>query len=192
MTMLIKRNARLLMCAPEHFAVSYAINPWMDPASWASDNRAPAAAAREWADLHRILVGLGADIDLVPSVPGLPDLVFTATNAVPTADAWSLTGTLTVRGTTRPSTLTIHSCDPTPHGFHALATTRVDRYAFGLTAMRGMGYRDLAFAVLSRFADDIPAADFRGLIDRTYTSAAFVVPAISKAYQPVNLRASAW
>ena len=42
----LKRNARLLMCAPEHFAVSYAINPWMDPASWARDNRAPAAAAR--------------------------------------------------------------------------------------------------------------------------------------------------
>jgi N-dimethylarginine dimethylaminohydrolase len=81
MTML-KRNARLLMCAPEHFAVSYAINPWMDPASWARDNRAPAAAAREWTDLHRTLAGLGADIDLVPSVPGLPDLVFTANAAV--------------------------------------------------------------------------------------------------------------
>jgi N-dimethylarginine dimethylaminohydrolase len=78
----LKRNARLLMCAPEHFGVSYAINPWMDPASWARDNRAHAAAAREWADLHRTLAGLGADIDLVPSVPGLPDLVFTANAAV--------------------------------------------------------------------------------------------------------------
>src|SRR6187397_195061 len=78
----LKRNARLLMCAPEHFAVSYAVNPWMDPASWARDNRAPAAAAREWTDLHRTLAGLGADIDLVPSVPGLPDLVFTANAAV--------------------------------------------------------------------------------------------------------------
>src|SRR6478735_7856915 len=61
----LKRNACLLMCAPEHFAVSYAINPWMDPASWAHDNRAHAAAAREWADLHRTLAGLGADIELV-------------------------------------------------------------------------------------------------------------------------------
>jgi N-dimethylarginine dimethylaminohydrolase len=78
----LKRDARLLMCAPEHFAVSYAINPWMDPANWARDNRAHAAAAREWADLHRTLAGLGADIDLVPSVPGLPDLVFTANAAV--------------------------------------------------------------------------------------------------------------
>ena len=30
-------EARFLMCRPEHFVVSYAINPWMDPASWARD-----------------------------------------------------------------------------------------------------------------------------------------------------------
>src|SRR5690349_16393282 len=82
MTTLHKRSARLLMCAPEHFAVSYAINPWMDPTSWARDNRAHAAAAREWADLCRTLTAHGAEIDLVPSVPGLPDLVFTANAAV--------------------------------------------------------------------------------------------------------------
>jgi hypothetical protein len=28
------RTAHILMCRPEHFAVSYAINPWMDPARW--------------------------------------------------------------------------------------------------------------------------------------------------------------
>lgn len=37
-----------------------------------------------------------------------------------------------------------------------------------LTAMRGMNYRDLAFAVLSRFATDIPAQDLRDIIHRTY------------------------
>src|SRR5436189_287683 len=26
---------RFLMCPPDHFAVTYAINPWMDPPSWA-------------------------------------------------------------------------------------------------------------------------------------------------------------
>ncbi len=46
---LIRPRARFLMCRPEHFAVSYAINPWMDPQSWASDERAHAAASRrEW------------------------------------------------------------------------------------------------------------------------------------------------
>ncbi|MGB2832335.1 MAG: threonine synthase [Methylotenera sp.] len=37
-----------------------------------------------------------------------------------------------------------------------------------LTAMRGMSYPDLAFAILSRFVDDIPAADLRVIIDKTY------------------------
>jgi N-dimethylarginine dimethylaminohydrolase len=77
-----RASARFLMCAPEHFAVSYAINPWMDPQSWARDTRARAAAAHEWADLHRKLGELGAMIELVPAASGLPDLVFTANAAV--------------------------------------------------------------------------------------------------------------
>jgi hypothetical protein len=27
---------RFLMCPPRHFAVTYSINPWMDPGAWAS------------------------------------------------------------------------------------------------------------------------------------------------------------
>ncbi|MDP2878613.1 MAG: threonine synthase, partial [Sulfuricella sp.] len=42
-----------------------------------------------------------------------------------------------------------------------------------LAAMRGMSYRDLAFEVIRRFADDIPAADLRAIIDKTYTAAIF-------------------
>jgi len=38
-----------------------------------------------------------------------------------------------------------------------------------LAAMRGMSYPELAFSVLSRFADDIPAADLRDIVNRTYT-----------------------
>ena len=26
---------RFLMCRPQYFAVTYSINPWMDPKSWA-------------------------------------------------------------------------------------------------------------------------------------------------------------
>lgn len=37
-----------------------------------------------------------------------------------------------------------------------------------LTAMRSMSYADLAFAILSRFVDDIPAADLKTIIDKTY------------------------
>ena len=42
-----------------------------------------------------------------------------------------------------------------------------------LAALRHLNYRDLAFNILSRFVDDIPAADLRQLIDRTYTAAVF-------------------
>src|SRR5215831_12038674 len=76
------RGARFLMCRPEHFAVSYAINPWMDPQSWARDTLAHAAAAREWDGLYRKLLALGAAIELVPPAAGLPDLVFTANAAI--------------------------------------------------------------------------------------------------------------
>jgi len=37
-----------------------------------------------------------------------------------------------------------------------------------LSAMRGMHYRDLAFTILSRLIDDIPANDLRDIIYRTY------------------------
>lgn len=39
-----------------------------------------------------------------------------------------------------------------------------------LDFMRGMGYRDLAFTILSRFCDDIPPEDLRALINKTYTA----------------------
>jgi N-dimethylarginine dimethylaminohydrolase len=73
---------RFLMCRPEHFAVSYAINPWMDPASWARDERAHLAATREWRALYHALVELGAAVELVPPATGVPDLVFTANAGV--------------------------------------------------------------------------------------------------------------
>jgi threonine synthase len=37
-----------------------------------------------------------------------------------------------------------------------------------LSAMRGMNYRDLAYAILSRLVDDIPAADLKAIVDKTY------------------------
>jgi threonine synthase len=37
-----------------------------------------------------------------------------------------------------------------------------------LAAMRGMDYRQLAHAVLSRLVDDVPAGDLKALIDKTY------------------------
>jgi N-dimethylarginine dimethylaminohydrolase len=76
-------NVRFLMCRPEHFGVAYAINPWMDPASWAQHSATLVESARrEWTGLYRNLARLGAAIELVPPVQHQPDLVFTANAAV--------------------------------------------------------------------------------------------------------------
>ncbi|MDD5403730.1 MAG: threonine synthase [Sulfuricella sp.] len=40
-------------------------------------------------------------------------------------------------------------------------------------AMRGMNYRELAFEVIRRFADDIPADDLKAILDKTYTAEIF-------------------
>ena len=74
---------RFLMCRPQHFAVAYSINPWMDPKSWAHDDAALTIESRkEWTRLHRTLLHLGAQVEFVTAAPGLPDLVFTANAAV--------------------------------------------------------------------------------------------------------------
>lgn len=74
---------RFLMCRPRYFTVSYSINPWMDPQSWAdADGDLAEAAEREWAVLHEALRDKGAAIAFVDPEPGLPDLVFTANAAI--------------------------------------------------------------------------------------------------------------
>src|SRR5512136_2279320 len=78
-----REGGRFLMCRPEHFAVSYTINPWMDPQAWANADRALSAAAeQQWTVLHKALVEKGAEIEFVEPKPGLPDLVFTANAAI--------------------------------------------------------------------------------------------------------------
>ncbi len=42
-----------------------------------------------------------------------------------------------------------------------------------LKALRAMSYPELAFAILSKFADDIPPADLQSMIGRTYTKEIF-------------------
>jgi threonine synthase len=42
-----------------------------------------------------------------------------------------------------------------------------------LARMRPLGYRELAFAILSRYADDIAADNLRAIIDRSYAKAIF-------------------
>jgi threonine synthase len=51
------------------------------------------------------------------------------------------------------------------------AYPRVDRAT--LVGWRGLGYRELAFEILSRYVADIPPADLRAVIGRTYTARTF-------------------
>ena len=48
-----------------------------------------------------------------------------------------------------------------------------------LASWRNFSYPELAFAILRKFADDIPTADLRALIDHTYTVDAFRTEAIT-------------
>jgi N-dimethylarginine dimethylaminohydrolase len=62
------------MCRPDYYGIEYEINPWMSR----SRGSTPENATRQWTSLYDILRGLGVTLELLPSQPGLPDLVFTA------------------------------------------------------------------------------------------------------------------
>lgn len=67
-----------LMCRPEHFAVTYAINPWMDPAAGADAGTAVA----QWEALRAAYLALGHEVSLIDPIEGLPDMVFAANGAL--------------------------------------------------------------------------------------------------------------
>ncbi len=71
------RPRHYLMCPPHHFAVAYAINPWMDP-SLSVD---PRLASAQWSSLVEAYRAAGHRVDLLDPEPGLPDMVFTANGA---------------------------------------------------------------------------------------------------------------
>lgn len=65
---------RYLMCRPDNFDVFYEINPWMH----AEVKPDAEKALSQFEGLVKALIEAGADLEFQPSVPGLPDLVFTA------------------------------------------------------------------------------------------------------------------
>jgi N-dimethylarginine dimethylaminohydrolase len=73
----LPRNRTYLLCPPEHFAVEYAINPWMDT-TVAVD--AP-LALKQWQVLRDTLTDLGHAVHVLDPQPGLPDMVYAANGA---------------------------------------------------------------------------------------------------------------
>ena len=67
--------SRLLVCPPDYFRIDYEINPWMRRANVVD----PAIAVRQWHRLMEVLeCDVGAVLERMTPVAGLPDLVFTA------------------------------------------------------------------------------------------------------------------
>ena len=64
----------VLMCRPDHFTVSYRINPWMFPENPTDQS----LAATQWQSLYDTYVRLGFDVHLIDPLLGLPDMVYAA------------------------------------------------------------------------------------------------------------------
>src|SRR3712207_7133086 len=64
----------VLMCRPDHFTVTYRINPWMFP----QQPTDTALAVRQWEVLYRTYLDLGFDVHLIDPIAGLPDMVYAA------------------------------------------------------------------------------------------------------------------
>jgi N-dimethylarginine dimethylaminohydrolase len=66
-----------LMCPPEHFAVEYAINPWMNPDKPVDVE----LALTQWQRLRAAYRDLGHTVHVIRPEAGLPDMVFAANGA---------------------------------------------------------------------------------------------------------------
>jgi N-dimethylarginine dimethylaminohydrolase len=65
------------MCRPEHFTVSYEINPWMDRTR-ATDRD---LAVEQWDKLYAAYLAWGHTVELIDPIEGLPDMVYAANGA---------------------------------------------------------------------------------------------------------------
>ena len=71
-------SKRFLMCRPDFFDVTYAINPWMDPTRPVDRGLAVA----QWSALRATYLQHGHRVEVVPGEPGLPDMVFAANGGI--------------------------------------------------------------------------------------------------------------
>jgi N-dimethylarginine dimethylaminohydrolase len=70
----IPTKRTVLMCRPEHFTVSYRINPWMHPENPTDTS----LAVQQWQRLYDIYLDLGHEVHLIDPIAGLPDMVYAA------------------------------------------------------------------------------------------------------------------
>lgn len=79
----MNESAHILLVAPTHYEVRYAINPWMEPERWLRDAAGFGAQARRSFDaLAAALRAAGCRLTVIDGAPGLPDMVFPANAGV--------------------------------------------------------------------------------------------------------------
>lgn len=79
-----------------------------------------------------------------------PEIRFTSTELVRDGDRWLVRGKITVRGTSAPVELTVVESSAVTTGLTLRATGKVDRYAHGITKMKGMAGRYLTLETNAR------------------------------------------
>jgi polyisoprenoid-binding protein YceI len=82
-----------------------------------------------------------------------PLITFRPTRLVPTDHGWRLDGDLTVRAKSQKVSLSITSIESVGDGLRVRCTARIDRYAFGLTAARGMAARHLDLSIDAKVSE---------------------------------------
>lgn len=119
-------------------------DPVTDSTSYAVISAASFASDKKRRDTH---VTSAALLD----VENFPDITFRSGALRPAGEQWVLSGTLTAHGTDQPAEVTIDAASSDPDGVRLHACARVDRYAFGVTKVKGMAGRhiDLEFDVLA-------------------------------------------
>jgi polyisoprenoid-binding protein YceI len=76
-----------------------------------------------------------------------PAIRFRGEGVRQTGEGWQLTGTLTVRDSSQPVALDVAEVTANNGTLTARASCRIDRYEFGIEAMRGMAGRHLTMSI---------------------------------------------
>ena len=79
-----------------------------------------------------------------------PHIKFESSQLVPDGDGWVLRGQLTARGHAAPVELAVTESRGSREGLTLRATTRIDRYAFGLTKKKGLAARYLDLEITAQ------------------------------------------
>lgn len=74
------------MSPPDYFGIEYSINPWMNLDNAVDKSR----SMSQWTSLKSLYQSRGVTVDLIPAVPGLPDLVFTTDHGTMIDDTFYL------------------------------------------------------------------------------------------------------